>query len=209
MCDADMPGALVADEMGLGKTFTLVAAAIICKLQTEKVVMALLLFILWGNSLDEWVNMVQNHFPRIIGEEREWYPLRRHNSVPCRLLEIQKSPPQGHPALTCVLEPIQVVRMPGVAATFKSVIDELTTATDFKLINLLHTENGTLTHEDLNSSLDEPENLWNIHLVSYDTLTSITKPSTNGQLSHCSWSFGIFDESHRYKMKIVWVGELR
>ena len=37
--DADMPGALVADEMGLGKTFTSVAAAMICKLPTEKVVM--------------------------------------------------------------------------------------------------------------------------------------------------------------------------
>jgi len=37
--DADMPGALVADEMGLGKTFTWVAAAMICKLLTEEVVM--------------------------------------------------------------------------------------------------------------------------------------------------------------------------
>ena len=27
------------------------------------------------------------------------------------------------------------------------------------------------------------------------------KPSSNGRLSHCSWSFGIFDESHRYKTK--------
>jgi hypothetical protein len=58
-----------------------------------------------------------------------------------------------------------------------------------------------LTHEDLNTSLDEPENRWNIHLVSYDTLTSRAKPSSNGQLSYCSWSFGIFDESHRYKTK--------
>jgi len=44
--DADMPGALVADEMGLGKTFTLVAAAMLCKLLTEKVVMGLPLSIL-------------------------------------------------------------------------------------------------------------------------------------------------------------------
>jgi hypothetical protein len=39
VCDADMPGALVANEMGLGKTFTSVAAAIICKPLTEKIVM--------------------------------------------------------------------------------------------------------------------------------------------------------------------------
>jgi hypothetical protein len=48
--------------------------------------------------------------------------------------------------------------MPGVAETFKSVIDEMTHGTDFKLINLLHAENANLTHEDLNTSIDEPEN---------------------------------------------------
>jgi hypothetical protein len=36
----------VADEMSLGKTFTLVAAAMICKLLTAKLVMGLLLPIL-------------------------------------------------------------------------------------------------------------------------------------------------------------------
>jgi len=187
--------------MGLGKTFTSVAAAMICKLRTEKVVMGLPLSILSGNTLDEWVNMVQNYFPRIIGEEREWYPLGRHNSVPRRLMEIQTTPPQGHPALTSTLEPILVVTMPGVAETFKSVIDEMTFATDSKLINSLHAEYVNLTHEDLNTSIDEPQNQLNIHLASYDTLTSRAKPSRNGQLSHCSWSYGICDESHRYKMK--------
>ena len=37
--------------------------------------------------------------------------------------------------------------------------------------------------------------------MSYDTLTSRAKPSSNGQLSYSAWSFGIFDESHRYKTK--------
>jgi len=50
--DSDMPGVLVADEMGLGKTFTSVAAAMICKLLTEKVVMGLPLLILWRNTFD-------------------------------------------------------------------------------------------------------------------------------------------------------------
>ena len=53
--EADMPGALVADEMGLGKTFSSVAAAMLCKLVTEIVVMGLPLSILWGNTLEEWV----------------------------------------------------------------------------------------------------------------------------------------------------------
>jgi len=73
--------------------------------------------------------------------------------------------------------------MPGVAETFKCVIDEMTHGTDFKLVNMLQAKNMNLTHEDLNTGLDEPENRWNIHLVSYDTLTSRAKPSSNGQLS--------------------------
>jgi len=45
------------------------------------------------------------------------------------------------------------------------------------------------------------ENRWNIHLVPYDTLTSRAKPSSNGQLSHCTLSLGIFNEFHGYKTK--------
>jgi len=147
------------------------------------------------------VILAHNDFPGIVGEEREWYPLQRLNSVPRRLLEIQTTPTHGHPALISAHEPILVVTMPRFAETFKTVIDEMTHVTDFKLGNLLHAENANLTHEDLNNGIDEPETRWNIHLVSYDTLTSRAKPSSNGRLSHCSWSFGIFDESHRYKTK--------
>jgi hypothetical protein len=86
--DADMVGALVADEMGLGKTFTSVAAAMLCKLLTQKVVIGLPLSILWGNTLEEWVILARNDFPGIVGEEREWYLLQRLNSVPHHLLEI-------------------------------------------------------------------------------------------------------------------------
>jgi len=199
--DTDMPGALVVDEMGLGKTFTSVAVAMLCKLVTEKVEMGLPLSILWGNTLEEWVDLAQNNFPGIIGDEREWYPLQRQNSVPRRLLGIQSTPPQGYPALTSAVEPILVVTMPGVAQMMNSVINDMTYGTTFKLINLLNAENGNLTQEDLNTSIDEPEIRWNIDLVLYDTSTSRAKPSCNGQLSHCSWSFGSFDESHRYKTK--------
>ena len=41
---------------------------------------------------------------------------------------------------------------------FKSLIDEITYGTDFTLINLLHTENENLTHEDLNTSIEVLEN---------------------------------------------------
>jgi len=124
--DADMPGALVADEMGLGKTFTLVAAALLCKLVTEKVVMGLPLSILWGNTIEEWVILVQINFPGIVGEEREWYPFQRFNCAPHCLLEIQPTPPHRYPKLISALEQILVVTMPRVAETFQSVIDDTT-----------------------------------------------------------------------------------
>jgi len=178
--DADMPGALVADEMGLGKTFTSVAVAMICKLLTERVVIGLPLTIVWGNTLAERLNMVQNNFPGIIGKERERYPLWRHNAVPCCLIEIQKTPQQGHAVLISALKCILVVTMPGDAETFKSVIDEMTYATNFKPLNLLHAEDANLTYEDLNTSLDEPENRSNIHRVPCDTSTSRAKPWSNG-----------------------------
>jgi hypothetical protein len=87
--DTDMPGALVAYEMGLAMTFTSVAAAIHCTLVMEKVVMGLPLSILRRYTLEERVNLAPNDFPRIIRDKRQWYPLRRQNSVPGRLLEIQ------------------------------------------------------------------------------------------------------------------------
>jgi len=134
--DADIPGALVADEVGLGKTFTSVAAVMLCKLVTEKVGMGLPLSMLWGKTLEEWVILADNDIPAIVGEEQEWYPLRRLNSVPHCLLEIRKTLPHGHPALISAHEPILVVTMPGVEETFKTIIDKMTHGTDFKLVNL-------------------------------------------------------------------------
>jgi len=54
--------------------------------------------------------------------------------------------PHGHPALVSALEPILVDTMPGVAETFKTVIDEMKHGTKFKLVNLLHTVTGVLSH---------------------------------------------------------------
>jgi len=162
--DADMPGASVADEMGLWMTFISVAAAMICKLLTEKVVMGLPLSILWGNTLEEWVILMHNDLSGIDGEEREWYPLQRLNSVPCRLSEFQTTAPHGYPALVSALEPVLVVTMPRVTETVRMVIDEMTHGTDFKLVYLLPVKNANHTHKNLNTSIDKAENRWYIHL---------------------------------------------
>ena len=145
--------------------------------------------------------LAHNEYSGIVGAELEWYPLRTLCSAHRRLMEIQSTPTHGHPALISALEPILVVTMSGVAETFKNVIDEMTAGTDFKLVKSLHAQNPNLTHEDQKTNLNEPENQWNIHLVSYDTLTSRAKPSSNGQLSYCAWSCGMFDESHQYMTK--------
>jgi len=197
--DADMPGVLVGDEIDLGQTFTSVAVAMGCKLVTEKVVMGWPLSVLWGNTLEQWVILAHNDIPDIVSEEREWYPLQTLISVPCCLWESPSTPPHRHPALISALEPILVVTVSGETETFNSDIDEMTLATDFKLVKLLHAANANLTHEDLNNSIDELEYRWNIHLVSYDTSTPRVTPLSNGQLSYCSWTLGIFDEAHRYR----------
>jgi hypothetical protein len=118
-----------------------------------------------------------------------------------RILEIHTTAPHGHPAFVLAPETIQVVTMPAVAETFQAVINEMTHGIDFKLINLLHAENANVIHEDLNTSIDNPENRWNIHPGLYDTLTSRAKLSSYGQLSYCAWSFGIFDKFRRHKTK--------
>ena len=199
--DVDMPGALVADEICLGQTFTSVAVAMLCKLVTGQVVIGLPQFMLWGNTLEEWVILAPNNIPGNVGEEREWYPLQRLNLVPSHLFEIQSTPPHGHPALMSAIQPILVVTLPGVAETFKSVIDQIKHGTNFKLVNLLDAENANLTNEYLNTSIEEPENCLNSHFVSYDTLTSRGKPSGNGYLSYCRWSLGFFNAFHRCRTK--------
>jgi len=58
------------------------------------------------------------------------------------------------------------------------------------------------TDKDLNTGIDKPKIWWNLHLVLYNTSTSRVKPSSNGQLSDCSWSFGVCNQSHWIKTKI-------
>jgi hypothetical protein len=77
--DAVMPGALVVDKMGDGKTFTSVAVAMLCILLTEKDLMGLPLSILWKNMLEDWVELAQNNFPGISGDDQQGYPFQRQN----------------------------------------------------------------------------------------------------------------------------------
>jgi len=180
--DLDIPGVLVADEMGLAKTFTMLAVPMIFKLLTETVVMGLLLSIVCRNTRQVLVNMAHSDNVWRIGEQRDRDPLQRLNFVPCRLLAIHTTQPQWHAVLTSAIEPILVVTMATVADRFKSDINDMTSGTNFVLVNLLQAVNACLTHEDLNTWIDEPKIQCSTRLVSYDTWTSSVKPSINGQL---------------------------
>jgi hypothetical protein len=175
-----------------------VAAARICKLLTEQVVMGLPLSILWGNTFDEWVNLTEDDIPVVIGNERTSYLFRRNHSIPRHFSEIQSTPLQGHSAQPSAFEIILLVTTPGDAEMLKRAIDKMTDGTDFKLINMWHVDNANRTHYNLNASIDEPDNRWNIDHVPYTILTLRAKFSYHGQLSHCSSSFRILDEFHWY-----------
>jgi len=117
------------------------------------------------------------------------------------LLEIQTSSPLGYSVHSSGVEPILVVAMSSVAEGLRSIINEMTYATDFKLVNMFCENNANFTRNDQYTKNTEPESRWNIHRVSYDTLTCIVRPSSNGHLLYSSWSFGVFDKSHQYKTK--------
>jgi hypothetical protein len=50
---------------------------------------------------------------------------------------------------------------------------------------MLYPKHLNLTHQDLNTTIDKPDNQWNIHLESCNTLPFTAKPSSNGQLTQC------------------------
>lgn len=75
------------------------------------------------------------------------------------LLDILTTRDLQYPALTSALEPIVLVTIAGVAEAFMSVINVITYKTYFKQLNLLDSEGANLTDEDLNTSINKPENM--------------------------------------------------
>jgi hypothetical protein len=70
--------------------------------------------------------------------------------------------------------------MSGVAEMLKSVFQQMTYEPKINLVNVLHTENANLSCQDCSSTISKLDNLLNIYLISYKTLTSVVKPSSNG-----------------------------
>ena len=91
--------------------------------------------------------------------------------------------------------------VPRVAVTFNGGLVKMTYGANFKLQNILDVENHNCTHDNQNTQIDGQEGSWIIHLHLYGILTLRVKPVSNGQQLRSSSRCGIFDESHRAKMK--------
>jgi len=81
--------------------------------------------------------MLQISYPSIVGEHWELDLLLRWDRVSHCLLEIHTTPPFLQQGLLSPLEPILAVTIPGVAVTFKNIINKLTYGTDFKICKLI------------------------------------------------------------------------
>ena len=165
--DLEMPEVLVADQIGLGKAFTLVAEATICKFSTKNVVVALPWSMLWGNTLDKWVDMAQNDYPWNVRNAWEQYLLQGMNAAPHCHVQYQSTLSLSNPELISAHEPILIVTVSRAVLINRSVGDEITYLTTFKLMNILVLEGRYFSDEDLISCIEKPENWCNIILLSH------------------------------------------
>ena len=78
----------------------------------------------------------------------------------------------------------------------------ITAGTSFTIRDLSAEGDAEMSHTHLNISVKFPERTWDIHVITYNALMERGQRNHNGtprQLTSCTWSWGIFDESHRYK----------
>jgi hypothetical protein len=99
--------------------------------------------------------------------------------------------------------------MPGEAETCKIIIDKLTHATEIKINNLMHSNNSMFMHEEVNTSIDQPDNRSSFRLASYDTVTSRAKPSSHGHSSTVHEVLGDLLCHIGRRLGTVWAGKLR
>ena len=202
--DIDLPGVLLADEMGLGKTFTVLAASLYAKtvaheLMSEKGEEYAVPF-LFGRTLPHWREEVARGFPGLSPMHREWYPCTHTQPIPRRLFQLlDKELPTVDVA---PWHPVLCVVLPSVRETFVSVIKTITAGTRFSIRDLSAEGGADLCHTHINFSLDNLERMWDVHVITYNAFTERAQHNSSGtlrQLTKGTWSWGIFDESHRYK----------
>ena len=200
--DIDLPGVLLADEMGLGKTFTVLAAALFAKTVAHSLMSTkdCPLSIFFGRTFRQWQDEVEQGFAGLSEAQREWYPCTHPWPSPRRLLQLLD---EGNATQDVApWYPVLCVVLPSVRETFLAATRTITNGTRFAVRDLSAEGGLELGHTHLNFSMNHPKRMWDIHVITYNAFTERAQCNPSGsprQLTGCTWAWGIFDESHRYK----------
>ncbi len=179
--DVDLPGVILADEMGLGKTFTVMAAALYAKMLTHDLLSdpSRQLPVLFNQSLQQWQHEVSQGFPSLTDAQKQWYPCRHRQPLPRRLTQLahkpegaQDDPPPWNPVLCVVLA--------SVHDTFVCAINTIIANMQFKVRDLSSEGGSEFSHTRLNFSRDHPEREWDIHVITYNSLTERAQRNLDG-----------------------------
>jgi hypothetical protein len=205
--DPDLPGALLADEMGLGKTFTTIAAALYAKCLTEALLVepTRRVSVLYNRTVAEWVEDAEAGFPTLSDLQRTWYPCQHKHPVPQRLVQLampDSDVSEEENRTIAPWHPVLCVVLPSVRGTFVQALASITTGTSFRIRDLSSDQGADMTHAHLNFSPAEAERRWDVHVITYNAFTERAQRNPSGsfrQLTQAIWSWGIFDESQRYK----------
>lgn len=194
---------LLADEMGLGKTYTVLAAALFAKTIAHSLMSRqdCPLSVFFGRTLRQWQDEVEQGFPGLSEEQRGWYPCTHPRPVPRRFLQLLLD--QGEATQDVApWHPVLCVVLPSVRETFLAATRTITSGTRFAVRDLSGDGGMELGHTHLNFSMSHPKRMWDIHVITYNAFTERAQRNPSGsprQLTDCTWSWGIFDQSHRYK----------
>jgi len=104
--------------MSFSNFITSVALIIIPKLLTETFIVEMWWLMVWGNSLHQWLNLVQTDTPGIISQKSKWYLIQQSDSVPCQHVEIQTTAPRRNQALATQLQPMLLISLGSDSDTF-------------------------------------------------------------------------------------------
>ena len=94
-----------------------------------------------------------------------------------------------------------VVR-PSVWETFVAATKTITAGTSFTICDFSDAGCAEISYTHRNFLVKFSERMWDINVITYNALTERGQRNHNGtprQLMSCTWSWGIFYESHRYK----------
>ena len=150
--DVDLPGVLLADEMGLGKTFTVLAAALYAKVVSNELMSnkEYKLLFLFGRTLPQWREDVEQRFPGLSLVHRGWYPCAHTRHLPRRLIQLFNN---DKPADIAPWHPELCVVLPSIRETFVAATKMITAGTSFTIRDLSAEGGAEMSNTHLNLSV--------------------------------------------------------